>query len=132
MNCNKQEFLIFYYKLPYPIESIMENSRPKHLVRNQTLTWRDLSMAGMLVALGGFGFTSGDTFTSTSCSILSGSCKNSLSITQQLSLREGALSQAGLRIRIQIESGFNRVSGSGSRRAKMTPKSRKKLRNFMF
>ncbi len=29
-------------------------------------------------------------------------------------------------------SGLNRVSGSGSRRAKMTHKSRKKLKNFMF
>jgi hypothetical protein len=29
-------------------------------------------------------------------------------------------------------SGFNRVSGSRSRRAKMTHKSRKKIRNFMF
>ncbi len=43
----------------------------------------------------------------------------------------------GLRIRIPIGSGFNRVSGSGSesgsesRRAKMTHKSRKKLKNFM-
>ncbi len=39
--------------------------------------------------------------------------------------------KAGLRIRIRIGSGFNRVSesGSGSRRAKMTHKSRKKLRN---
>jgi hypothetical protein len=33
--------------------------------------------------------------------------------------------KAGLRIRISIGSGFNRVSGSGSRRAKMTHKSRK-------
>ena len=29
-------------------------------------------------------------------------------------------------------SGFNQVSGSGSRRAKMTHKSRKKSRHFMF
>ncbi len=38
------------------------------------------------------------------------------------------------RIRIRIGSGFNQVtgSGSGSRRAKMTHKSRKKFRNFMF
>jgi hypothetical protein len=35
------------------------------------------------------------------------------------------LLQAGLRIRIWIGSGFNRVSGSGSRRAKMTLRSRK-------
>jgi hypothetical protein len=33
----------------------------------------------------------------------------------------------GLQIRIRIGSGFNRVSGSGSRRAKMTHKSRKKF-----
>jgi hypothetical protein len=46
----------------------------------------------------------------------------------------------GLRIRIPIGSGFNRVSGShpysesgsGSRRAKMTHNSIKILRNFMF
>jgi hypothetical protein len=38
---------------------------------------------------------------------------------------------AGFRIRIRIGSGFNQVSGSGSRRAKRT-KSRKKLRNLMF
>ncbi len=36
------------------------------------------------------------------------------------------------RIRIQIGSGFNQVSGSGSRRAKLTHKSRKIFRNFMF
>ncbi len=38
---------------------------------------------------------------------------------------------AGLRIRFRIESGFSRVggSGSGSRKAKMTNKRRKKLRN---
>jgi hypothetical protein len=42
--------------------------------------------------------------------------------------------QAGLRNRIwiRIVSAFNRVSGSGSRRAKMTHKSRKKLGNCMF
>ncbi len=34
--------------------------------------------------------------------------------------------------RIRIGSGLNRVSGSWSRRAKMTHESRKKLRNFMF
>jgi hypothetical protein len=34
--------------------------------------------------------------------------------------------------RIRIGSGFDQVSGSGSRRAKMTHKSRQKLRNFMF
>jgi hypothetical protein len=38
----------------------------------------------------------------------------------------------GLRIRIRIESGFNRFSRSGSRRAKMIHKSREKLRNFMI
>jgi hypothetical protein len=35
-------------------------------------------------------------------------------------------------IRIRIGSGFNQVSRSISRRAKMTPKKRKKLRIFMF
>jgi hypothetical protein len=40
---------------------------------------------------------------------------------------------SGLRLfRIRIGSGFNQVSGSESRRAKMTHKSRKKLRQFMF
>ncbi len=39
---------------------------------------------------------------------------------------------AGLWIRIPIGSGFNRVSGSWSRRAKMTHKHRKNLRNFTF
>jgi hypothetical protein len=39
-----------------------------------------------------------------------------------------------IHIWIRIGSGFNQVSGSGSgfRRAKMTHKNRKKLRNFMF
>jgi hypothetical protein len=44
--------------------------------------------------------------------------------------------EPGFRVRIRIGSGFNQVreseSGSGSRRAKMTHKSRKKFRNFMF
>jgi hypothetical protein len=34
--------------------------------------------------------------------------------------------------RIRIGSGFNKVSGSGSRRAKLAHKNRKKLRNFMI
>ncbi len=42
------------------------------------------------------------------------------------------LYQPGLRIRIRIGSGFNRVSGSGSRRAKMTHKSRNFFLKFMF
>jgi hypothetical protein len=42
----------------------------------------------------------------------------------------GLLLQAGLRIR--IGSGFNLVSGSGSRRAKMTHKRRKNFSKFMF
>jgi hypothetical protein len=38
----------------------------------------------------------------------------------------------GLRIRIRIGSRFNRVSGSGSRRAKMTHKSRKKFSKYIL
>jgi hypothetical protein len=38
--------------------------------------------------------------------------------------------KAGFRIR--IGSGFNQVSGSGSRRAKIINKSKKKLRKLMF
>jgi hypothetical protein len=41
-----------------------------------------------------------------------------------------ALYKAGLRIR--IGSGFNRVSGSGSRRAKMTHTKVEKILKFMF
>ena len=37
--------------------------------------------------------------------------------------------EAGFRIRIRIGSGFNRAHGSGSRRAKMTHKSRKNMVN---
>jgi hypothetical protein len=33
---------------------------------------------------------------------------------------------------LRIGAGFNRVSGSGSRKGKMTLKNRKKLRNFML
>jgi hypothetical protein len=56
-------------------------------------------MAGMLVALGGLGFTSGDTFTSTSCSMLSGSCINNRPIKVLKWIRQKT---AGLRIRIHF------------------------------
>ncbi len=59
---------------------------------------------------------------------------------QRLKKQKKQCLRSGLRIRLLIGSGFSRVSGSGSGsysesgsgRAKMTHKSRKKLRNFMY